>query len=88
MAAATVTGVFRKHVLGDRFLYGASSVVFANNGDTWAVPLKTINLICMTPTTNVAFGFTTSYSAATGLTTLTLVAASGLTFLGGAIGNS
>lgn len=81
MAAATVTGASRPHVFGDRKYRGATSIAFASNGDTWTVPgLKRINTIVLTPTTNVAYGFTVSGN------TITLVCATGLTFLGGVIG--
>lgn len=81
MAAATVTGAQRPHVFGDRKYIGANSIVFANTGDTWTVPgLKRIQAILLTPTTGVAFGFTVSGA------TVTLAAASGLTFRGGVIG--
>lgn len=81
MAAATVTGIRLNDVVGRLRAVFRSSVVFANNGDTWTVPgIKTIYSINLVPTTNVAFGFTISGN------TITLVAASGLTFSGSVIG--
>lgn len=81
MAAATVTGLGRPHVIGDRRYRAATSIVFANNGDTWTVPgMKNISGILLTATTNTAFGFTVVGNV------LTLVSAGGLTFRGGAIG--
>ena len=52
-------------------------IVFANTGDTWAVPgVKTIYDLSLTPTTNASFGFTYSGN------TVTLTAGGGLTFRG------
>lgn len=80
MPAATITGAQQESVYGDLRVIGADSIVFANNGDTWATPLRHIHSINLTPTTNTAFGFTVSGG------TITLVAASGLTFRGSVIG--
>lgn len=80
MAAATVTGHQQESVLGDLRYIGANSIAFANNGDTWATPLKHIEAIMLTPTTNTAFGFTVSAG------TITLVSAGALTFRGGVMG--
>lgn len=80
MAAATVTLRRQNNVSGNRKQIFADSIVFANNGDTWVTGLARIDKIDMTPTTNVAFGFTVSGG------TLTLAAASGLTFRGGVEG--
>lgn len=82
MAAATVTQKRQEQVFGGRRYVGASSIVFANNGDTWDTNLNSIDAILLTPTTNVAFGFTVS-----GGGILTLVCATGLTFRGGVLGN-
>lgn len=76
MAAATVTGQFQNNVPGSKRQVGAASIVFANNGDTWVSGLKQIEVIMLTPTTGVAYGFTVDGG------TVTLVAASGLTFRG------
>ncbi len=80
MPAATVTGTFKESVFGDQRVIGASSIVFASNGDTWATPLKEILSINLTPTTNTAFGFTVSGG------TLTLVSSGTLTFQGNVTG--
>lgn len=82
MAAATVTGRNRRNnVVGYLRQLSATSIVFANNGDTWTVPgIKMIAGIHLTPTTNTAFGFTISGNI------ITLVAASGLTFAGDIVG--
>lgn len=81
MPAATVTGRQQNVVMGSLRRIGASSIVFASNGDTWTIPgVKVIKQIMLTPTTNVAYGFTISGNV------LTLVAASGLTFSGGVLG--
>ena len=80
MAAATVTSTHQNSVRGDCVCIGADSVVFANNGDTWATGLAHVFSINLTPTTNTAFGFTVSGG------TITLVAAAGLTFRGEVIG--
>lgn len=80
MAEATVTGQFQNNVPGAKRQVGASSIVFAANGDTWTTGLKSVETINLTPTTNTAFGFTVSGGV------LTLVAASGLTFRGSAEG--
>lgn len=76
MAAATVTNTRQNNVSGNRRQVIATSIVFAANGDTWDTGLKDVETINLTPTTNTAFGFTVSGG------TLTLVAASGLTFRG------
>lgn len=78
MAAATVTGRNRRNnVVGYLRQVAASSIVFANNGDTWTVPgIKSISGIHLTPTTNTAYGFTVSGNV------ITLVSAAGLTFAG------
>lgn len=76
MAAATVTNRRQNNVSGNRREIFADSIAFANNGDTWATGLKQINAICLTPTTNTAFGFTVSGG------TLTLVSGGALTFCG------
>lgn len=76
MPAATVTNPQQQSIQGDLASIGADSIVFANNGDTWDTGLKSIRSISLTPTTNVAFGFTVSGGV------ITLVAASGLTFRG------
>ena len=76
MAAATVTGRRQNNISGNRREIFADSVVFASNGDTWNTGLKQINAICLQQTTNVAAGFTVSGG------TITLIAASGLTFRG------
>lgn len=80
MAAATVTNRQQNTIAGDLVMIGADSIVFANNGDTWNSGLADIRSIALTPTTGVAFGFTVSGG------TITLVAASGLTFRGAVIG--
>jgi hypothetical protein len=76
MAAATVTGRRQNNVSGNRREVFANSIAFAANGDTWDTKLKTINAICLTPTTNTAFGFTVSGG------TITLVSGGALTFMG------
>jgi hypothetical protein len=81
MAAATVTGRFQNNVIGNLRWFGASSIVFANNGDTLTVPgIKTVRQISLTPTAGTAYGFTVSGNV------ITLVAAGGLTFRGGITG--
>ena len=80
MAAATVTGRKQNNVPGNRRKIIATSIVFAANSDTWATGLKEVEEIHLTPTTNVAFGFTVGTGTSAG--TITLVAASGLTFRG------
>ncbi len=81
MAAATVTNRRQNNVVGARVQVVANSIVFAANGDTWDTGLNRVDTISLTPTTNVAFGFTVSGG------TITLVAASGLTFRGSVTGN-
>jgi hypothetical protein len=81
MAAATVTLRRQNDVLGRLRNVSAGSIVFASNGDTWAVPgIKNIYAINLTPTAGTAFGFTRSGN------TITLVAAGGLTFSGSVLG--
>lgn len=81
MAAATVTGRQQNVVMGSLRRVGATSVVFASNGDTWQIPgVKVIKQIDLTPTAGTAFGFTISGN------TITLVASGGLTFMGGVLG--
>lgn len=81
MAAATVTGRRQNDVDGRLRRVSASSIVFANNGDTLTVPgIKSVYAIGLVPTTNTAFGFTISGNV------ITLVAAGGLTFAGGILG--
>ncbi len=81
MAAATVTGRRQNDVDGRLRRVSASSIVFANTGDTWTVPgIKIVYALNLTPTTNVAYGFTISGNV------ITLSAASGLTFGGGVLG--
>lgn len=81
MAAATVTGRRQNDVDGRMRRVSASSIVFANNSDTWTVPgIKTIYGINLTPTANTAYGFTVSGNV------ITLVAANGLTFNGSILG--
>lgn len=81
MPAATVTGRRQNDVLGRLRNVSASSVVFAANGDTWAVPgLKTIYSVDLTPTTNASFGFTISGN------TITLASGGAVTFSGGVTG--
>lgn len=81
MAAATVTGRRQNDVDGRLRRVSASSIVFASNSDTWAVPgIKTVYAINLTPTAGTAFGFTISGN------TLTLVSAGGLTFGGSVLG--
>ena len=76
MAAATVTGRRQNNISGNRREVFADSIVFASNSDTWDTKLKQINAICLTCTTNTAFGFTVSGGV------ITLVASGGLTFQG------
>lgn len=80
MAAATVTGNRQENVSGNRRVIYATSIVFANNGDTWDTGLKQIDVIHLTPTTGTAFGFTVGTGANSGR--LTLVSAGGLTLRG------
>lgn len=81
MAAATVTGRNRNEVLGTLRQFSASSIAFAANGDTLAVPgMKAIRAIQFTPTANTAFGFTVSGN------TITLVSGGALTFRGAVLG--
>lgn len=81
MAAATLTGRQNSVVLGNKRFAGYSAIAFANNGDTWNTGLRSIDVVDLAPTTNTAFGFTVSGA------TITLVAASGLTFKGGVWGS-
>lgn len=60
MAAATVTGRKQNNVSGNRREIYATSVVFALAGDTWITGLSQVNVICLTPTTNIAPAFTVS----------------------------
>lgn len=81
MAAATVTGRLQNDVLGRLRQVAATSIVFANTGDTWAIPgIKKIYRLDLTPTTNASYGFTISGA------TITLTAGAGLTFSGGVTG--
>ena len=80
MAAATVTGSQQLSIQGDVNYVGANSIAFAANGDTWDTKLKAIFDICLTPTTNTAFGFTVSGGV------ITLVSGGALTFRGGVRG--
>jgi len=81
MAAATVTGRQQNVVMGSLRRIGASSIVFASNGDTWTIPgLKVIKQIDLTSTTGVAYGFTIAGNV------ITLASAGGLTFGGGVLG--
>lgn len=76
MAEATVTGVFQNNVPGAKRQVGASSIVFAANGDTWVTGLKAVETINLTPTENTAYGFTVLAG------TITLVSGGALTFRG------
>ena len=77
MAAAVVTGRQRNNVSGHLRQVIATSIAFAANLDTWAVPgIKTIFEISLEPTTNASFGFTVSGN------TLTLQSGGALTFRG------
>lgn len=81
MAAATVSLQGRRNVNGYVREVFATSVAFANTGDTWTVPgIKTIRSIDLTPTTNVSYGFTVSGNV------ITLTATAGVTFLGSVSG--
>lgn len=81
MAAATVTGMQQRVVMGSLNRWGANSIVFANTGDTLTVSgLKVVKQIDLTPTTNASFGFTVSGNV------ITLTAGAGLTFRGGILG--
>lgn len=60
MADATVTGRRQNNVSGNRREVFATSIVM-NTGDTWDTKLKQVDVICLTPTSNIAvWGFTVS----------------------------
>ena len=81
MPAATVTGREQNAVFGNQRYVGATSIVFAANGDTWTIPgIRTVKSLMLTCTANTAFGFTVSSNV------ITLVSGGALTFRGGAIG--
>lgn len=81
MAAATVTYYKRHNIDGLFREVAATSVVFANSGDTWTVPgLKTVYSLRLAPTTNASYGFTIAGNV------ITLTAGSGLTFTGDVAG--
>jgi hypothetical protein len=81
MAAATVTYNGRRNVTGHTREVAFNTVVFANTGDTLAVPgIKTIRTIDLTPTTNAAYGFSIAGNI------ITLTSAAGLTFTGAVSG--
>jgi hypothetical protein len=81
MAAATVTLRKQNRIQGDLRMVSAGSVVFAANGDTWAVPgIKTVYEISLSPTTNASYGFTVSGN------TLTLASGGAVTFFGSVLG--
>lgn len=81
MAAATLTNRRQNTVIGNRRQVVADSIVFANNGDTWAVPgIKRVETIDLTPTTQSSYGFTVLGNV------ITLVSGGAVTFLGGASG--
>lgn len=77
MAAATITGRQRNNVAGHLREVIATSIAFAANGDTWAIPgIKIILGYSLEPTTNASFGFTVSGN------TITLQSGGALTFRG------
>jgi hypothetical protein len=85
MAESTKTGPLQRSVEGDLQYFGYTSIIFANNGDTFTTPLKLLYEINLTPTTNASYGFTQSNNSS-GFVVLTLVAGLGLTFQGGVTG--
>ncbi len=68
MAAATVTGRRQNNISGNRRVVYATSVVFASGSDTWATGLQQVDVIHLTPTTNIAPAFTVSGGTITAVT--------------------
>jgi hypothetical protein len=68
MAAATVTGLYQNNVPGAKRQVGASSIVFASGSDTWVTGLAVVEVIMLTPTTNIAPAFTVSGGTVTAVT--------------------
>jgi hypothetical protein len=81
MPAATVTGRKQNRLNGDLRQVTATSVAFAANGDTWAVPgIKTVWEISLTPITNASYGFAVSGNV------ITLASGGAVTFYGSVSG--